>query len=111
MALLKKIKGSTLMETMVATVLIVIVFMMASLLLETIFISSTQKNNEGITQRLQELEYEYKKELIRLPYTEDWKDWEIGIRQERIRGINYIVLDAQEKKTDRSKVAYMISNE
>jgi len=99
------------METMVATVLIVIIFMMASLLLETIFISSTQKNKEGITERLQELEYEYKKELIHLPYAEDWKDWEIAIRQERISGINYIVLDAEEKKTDRTQVAYMISDE
>ncbi|WP_394748237.1 hypothetical protein [Spongiimicrobium salis] len=111
MALLKKLKGSTLMETMVATVLIVIIFMMASLLLETIFVSSTQRNTEGITERLQELEYEYKKELIRPPYIEDWKNWEIDMRNERIQGVDYIVLDAQEKNSDRSQVAYLISNE
>lgn len=111
MALLKKVRGSTLMETMVATVLIVVIFMLASLLLETIFSASVSKNHMAITEHLQELEYEYKQELISLPYAEEWQDWEIDIRRERIRGVNYVVLDARDRKTNTNKTTYLIGNE
>ena len=44
MDVLKRIKGSTLMETLVATVLIVVVFMMASLTLNALFSTTITTN-------------------------------------------------------------------
>tara|TARA_R110002012_G_scaffold294098_1_gene490026 strand:- start:1840 stop:2175 length:336 start_codon:yes stop_codon:yes gene_type:complete len=94
MVILKKIKASTLMETMVATVLIVVVFMMSSLLLNTIFTASIIGNTEPISEKLQELEYQYNKGKIVLPYNEDWNDWEIFINSFSPNEATYIQLEA-----------------
>jgi len=53
MALLGKIKASTLMETMVATVLIIIIFMMASLIMNSVFISNINGSTSSVRERLQ----------------------------------------------------------
>lgn len=94
MVVLKKIKASTLMETMVATVLIVVVFMMSSLLLNTIFSASIKGNTQPILEKLHELEYEYKNGKIVLPYNEDWNNWDIFINSFSPKEATYIQLEA-----------------
>lgn len=101
MALLKKIKASTLMETLVATVLIIVIFMMASLILNTMFSSTLQRNTSAISERLQRLEYEYKNGIIEIPYYETWDAWEIEILGEHSSTIEFMVMQASNKKTDK----------
>ncbi|AUP79699.1 hypothetical protein [Flavivirga eckloniae] len=79
MVVLKKIKASTLMETLVATVLIVIVFMISSMILNNIFSNSIKSNTREIDAYLNELEYLYKNEKLKLPYYDDLGDWKISI--------------------------------
>ncbi len=52
MVVLKKIKAFTLMETLVATVLIVIVFMISSMLLNNLFYNSIKDNTIAIDAHL-----------------------------------------------------------
>ncbi|QLG46788.1 hypothetical protein [Costertonia aggregata] len=110
MAVLKRVKGSTLMETMVATVLIVIIFMMASLVMEATFSTHRSGNMEPISEKLHQLEYKYIKGGLTLPYFEDWEDWDIEIVRYHERGSPMISLIAKNRKTQKSRKTYLLQN-
>ncbi|WP_223826533.1 hypothetical protein [Flagellimonas sp. S3867] len=83
MALLKKkIKASTLMETMVATVLIVVIFMLSSLILNNLFTAQVRGNLQPVKTHLDEVEYLYSTGKLIIPYYEEWEDWSISIEKE-----------------------------
>lgn len=84
MVILKKVKSATLIEALVATVLIVIVFMIASLILNNLVLNTFSKNTHAIENRINELEYEVQNTNIKLPYQEKHNNWEISILEERI---------------------------
>ncbi len=111
MALLKKIKASTLMETMVATVLIVVLFMMTSMLLNSFFTSKIENNTSLVQERLNELEYDLIQDRIIVPYFEDWQQWEIRIVSVSSKDLNYYVLEATNSKTKRISTSYVYKNE
>lgn len=79
MVVLRKLKASTLMETMVATVLIVVIFMLSSLVLNALFSSQVKSNVQPIQSHLQQLEYQYVNQKIVLPYYEEWESWNISM--------------------------------
>ena len=80
MVVLKKIKSATLIEALVATVLIVIIFVIASLVLNNLVLNTFSKNTHPVENRINELEYEIQNKLIKLPYQESYKGWEINIK-------------------------------
>jgi len=79
MVVLKKIKAATLIEVLTASVLIIIVFMMASLSFNNVFGNQIRNDHSAIENRIKELEYQYLHERIQLPYAEDFKGWEVLI--------------------------------
>jgi hypothetical protein len=79
MAVLRKIKGSTLMETLIATVLIMVIFIVSSLILNNLFSNSIKNNTRGITAKLNEIEYLYRNGKITLPFYDDYNAWEIKV--------------------------------
>lgn len=85
MALLKKIRGATLIETLVASAIILIVFVFATLSLNNIFLNSVRNNDSALQNHLRELEYLSIHKKIAVPYYESNQDWDISI-------------DAKEKK-------------
>lgn len=111
MVVLKRIKGSTLMETLVATVLIVIIFMISSTLLNTIFLNSIKSKSHHITERLYQLEYEYAHENFDLPYFEDLGDWEFSIVKELNEGVGVIVFKAENPTTNKSWSKKLVDEE
>lgn len=98
MVVLKKLKASTLMETMVATVLIVIIFMVASLTLNNVFGNSIKFNTTEIETHLNKLEYQYQHDLLELPYEEVHNNWTITISA---AGDVSLVLEASHVETRR----------
>lgn len=82
MALLKKIRSATLIESLVATVLIVVVFFVASLILNNLLLNSFSNNTHSVEQRITELEYQLQHNNIRLPYTEEYNNWDIELKYE-----------------------------
>ena len=68
----KKIPASTLMETLVATSIILIVFVVASLVLMNTFKSVAERDTFSVKNRLEKLEYLIKHEKITLPYNETY---------------------------------------
>lgn len=71
MAILKKIKASTLVETIVASVIILLIFGISSTLLNTIYKSSLQQDKSVLRYEIQKLKYHYDQGEIKLPYKEE----------------------------------------
>jgi hypothetical protein len=100
MVVLKKVKSATLVEVIVASVLIVIMFMIASLVLNNLVLNTFSKNSHPIENRLNELEYELENDLIKLPYNENYKGWDIAIRIEKKDSkMDLLILATNEKNT------------
>ncbi|WP_452596844.1 hypothetical protein [Pontimicrobium sp. MEBiC01747] len=102
MVILKKIKGSTLMETLVATVLIIIIFMVASTILNNIFSNSIKSDTNAIDMHLTELRYLEINNKIDLPYKESLGDWDIIIDSFRENITTIIEFEANNIKTNKT---------
>lgn len=109
MVVLKRIKGSTLMETLVATMLIMIIFMLASMILNNLFSSSVNNNTRAISAKLNELEYLYENEKLVVPYYDDYNNWTISVETIKSKGLVEVLFQAHNgKKTLETK---KLSNE
>jgi len=106
MVILKKIKASTLMETLVATVLIIIVFIITSMILNNLFSGSIKNNTQAIDTYLKELQYLKIHDKIDLPFREDYNLWEVSIEKydnNKFQLIEMKALNKQTKKTITKK--------
>ena len=79
MAKLVKVKSSTLVEAIVATILIVVVFIIASLSLNNLLLNTFSNNIHPVETRLNELEYRMANNHISIPYAESVESWNISI--------------------------------
>ncbi|BFP40656.1 hypothetical protein FGF1_15010 [Flavobacteriaceae bacterium GF1] len=111
MALLKKIRASTLMETMVATILIVIIFMVASLIMNSLMAAQVTANTGNISERLHRLEYQYVNGLLQLPYQEDWNDWSIRAILEKDINVPVVRLEATHKTSQKNLESILVAND
>lgn len=94
MVVLKKVKSETLIETVVASVLVVIIFMIASLVLNNLVLNTFSKNVHPIETRLNELEYELGNDLIKIPYEENYKGWDIVIQTQKTESKENLFISA-----------------
>ena len=101
MALLKKIKASTLMETLVATVLIVIIFMVSSLVLNNLFLNSVKFNTQKIENELSELEYAVQRDQIKLPYTTNYNNWKVSAIKMQVNTLTTVQIEAKHKESQK----------
>lgn len=102
MVVLKKIKASTLMETLVATVLLVVIFMLASLILNNLFSNTINSNTDAIDNYLNELEYLYLNEEIEVPFYDDFKNWEINMQYGKEARQKVVLLEAVNINTNQT---------
>ncbi len=85
MVVLKKVKGATVLETLVATIIIVVVFMLSSMILNNLFSASVKNNTQDIKTRLYKLRYLQLHNKIALPYQEAYKTWHIAVLKETLQ--------------------------
>lgn len=111
MAILKKIKSSTLMETLVATVLIVVVFMLASMILNNLFSSNIKNNTRAIETYLNELQYLQRHQKIILPYHDDFETWHISIDRYSENNQAIIEFEAVNKRTNKTIIKQQFEKE
>lgn len=109
MAVLKKMRASTLMETLVATVLIVVVFMMASMTLNSLFANTIAQNDDEIRQELLYLQYQYEHRRLSLPYYSEMGPWSIAVVQ--VNSVSDVVTFSAVHGTSEKKVSYNIGKE
>lgn len=111
MVILKKIKGATLMETMVATVLIVIIFMVASLIMNSLMVAQSKASVQQITDHIKSLEYKYVNGKLQIPNAETWENWEIELNTIKKEGIQVIEIKAKQEISKKQIVTYLVANE
>ena len=90
-----------------ATVLIVVIFMVSSMLLNNLLDGNIRQNTEMAQERLHALEYQYKNKGLQLPYYEDFESWEITISMEKRKGMALVVLEAENPKTKKVVTSYV----
>lgn len=78
MVVLRKLKAASLVETLTATVIIVIIFMIASMSLNNIFLNTIKSNDTQLRNRLEEISYFLKNEKLELPFYEKSSYWVIS---------------------------------
>ena len=79
MALLKRLKATTLMETLTAVLIVVLVFGIASLSLQNIYGAEVKNNDDVLRNRLKELKYQAQHNNLTYPFMEDNDKWNIYI--------------------------------
>lgn len=111
MVVLKKIKSATLVEVIVASVLIVIVFMIASLVLNNLVQNTFSKNLHPIETRLNQLEYEVGNGLVKLPYQESYKGWDIVIQIEKAASKKQLLILATNNQNNKEITRHHLYDE
>ena len=99
MVVLKKIKGSALLESIIATVIVMVVFVSATLIINTIFKSIIKNNNDALTNRIEAVVYFSKHKKIAVPFYEETAFWEISITPQESR----LLMKATNKKNEKQK--------
>lgn len=104
MVILKKVRSATLVETMVASVIIVIVFLIASLSLNNIFLGTINSDDATLQNRINELTYFVRNEKIKIPFYEVTPLWDIAIENKKEENVME-VLNKKNGKEVRIKLA------
>ncbi|MCL6220596.1 hypothetical protein [Zunongwangia pacifica] len=109
MALLKKkvfrrFTASSLVENLVASVLIVIVFMIASLSINNVFGNYIQGDEHEIQRRFSELSYLFIHDKISYGFSENYEENVISI--ERTNGVPFLFLKRNGKLLKTKQIIY-----
>lgn len=81
------------METLVATSIIIIVFVVASLILNNTFRNLMTHDTFSVENRMEELHYLYKNKKLSLPYNEEFKKFEISLDREFQGEVSYLIIE------------------
>jgi len=104
----KRIKATTLMETLVATSIIIIVFVVASLVLNNTYRSIVKRDSFAIDNRIEKLEYLYKNDKLQLPYNETYQNYELFVERITIDDINYVSFETVSSTDDKITIKYFV---
>ena len=99
-ALLKKIRAATLIETLIASGIVLIVFTIGSLSLNNVFQSVVKHNESPFQNKVKELTYLAKNQALELPFYEDTPTWDIAIEKIDSR----IQIEARYKPTEETTI-------
>lgn len=101
MDVLKKIKSATLIEALIATVLIVVIFITSSLVINNLLLNGFNNNTTEIENHLSQLDYQYQNHKIQLPYNEPFDDWNITIIKEQVNEVSVITIKAEKEQSKK----------
>lgn len=110
MVVLKKIKASTLMETLVASVLLVIIFMITSMILNNLFSNTIKANTRTIESHINELYYLYNNQRLKVPYYDEFKTWDITISSYQENNSKIILFEAVNTLNKQNYTKQIIGN-
>lgn len=99
MFIFKKIRSATLVETLIASAIIMIVFLIASLSLNNVFKGVVKNNDAQFQNRIKELTYFTKNNKVALPFYEETEQWDIVIETQE----GVITMEALHKPSNSKK--------
>ncbi len=89
------------METLVATVLVVVIFMISSMVLNNLFSSNIKNNTRAVAAHLNAIKYQYINEKLTIPFYDDLDNWEISVERKKNTVSNQITIEAINRKTGK----------
>lgn len=111
MVILRKVKSATLIETLIATVLIVIVFLLSAMIINSIFFNTFHQKKDVVVNRLDALEYNCINNSIELPYQEEYENWTIQIdKKKNVKELKIIAINKTTGK-EIERDLYLLANE
>ncbi len=90
------------METLVATVLIVVIFMISSMLLNNMFSNSLKGRDDQMEEQLNQLVYEYGHGNLGLPYYEEMGDWVFSVTTLNQNGTETVRFEATNQLSQKT---------
>lgn len=103
----QKLKGSTIVETLVASVIIIIVFTVATVILNNVFRNSIQKDDSALQNKLQKVVYQEKHQNMRLPIEKNDEKWEIISYKREDADLSLLQIEAKPKLTGKPIIKTM----
>ena len=107
----KKLKASSLVEVIIATVIIIIIFAIVTLTLNNIIRNTYRTKTDDINNHLNKIVYLYEYGKIQTPFQEYYNDWEIQTNNEKQNNINYLVFTSTHQKSKKEISKRIILNE
>ena len=101
MAVLRKVRSATLVEALTATVIIIVIFVVASLVINNMLLNLYNSKTGDIDSRLNELHYAIVQNKERLPYAGEAGEWKIVAVAQTIDGARWVLLSAKNSRTDK----------
>lgn len=103
-----KLQASSLVETIVATVLIMIVFGIAMASVTRVLEQTVQNSTHAIDTELDKLSYQYLHGLIRVPEFLDIDQWTIEIQKKKEGQLHVVVFKATHRKRNKVRTKQII---
>ena len=104
MVVLKRIMSSSLIETLIASVIIITVFMIASISFINIFSNELRAKDDRLQSRIREIKYYAKYDQLNYPFYEERKYWIIsGVNN--ISEVEFLVKNKRTNSEKKIKIA------
>lgn len=95
----KTLKGSSLTEVLIASVIILTVFGIAIATLDNVLFSSIKNKSSFIKTELNQLVYQYKHGALKLPYASEEEKWTITTIKTSENNIDIVIFQASNSET------------
>ena len=99
----KKVNASSIVETVTASVVILIVFGIAMMTIANILESTVKRNTNALDKELNKLEYLLKYQKIQIPDIIETDEYTVEITLEKQSDQSYVLLKARSKKNNKKK--------
>jgi len=101
MVVLKKISSASLVETITATTLLILVYVIAGMIVHSILSSTLKNDTSAIDTHLEKLVYQYQVEQPLNPPETNFNDWTISIEKKHEHLIHWIEIRAAHQQTKK----------
>jgi hypothetical protein len=99
----KKVKGASLVEALISSILIMIVFGISMVTIGNVLERTVKSNTRSIDNELIRLEYLYQNGKIQIPDVLEKEQWQIEIEREQENDLKYVVFTAKNKQSQKEK--------
>lgn len=106
-----KLKASSLTEVLVATVLILLVFGIATVTLNNVLQSTMKNQQHTIENELTKLMYEYKHQQLKVPSQYEEGNWQFRVAKNNEDTINGILFEAKNVSSKKTITKKCVANE
>lgn len=104
-----QVKGSSLIETLIATIIVMIVFGIAMMSVTNILENTVKNSTSAIDIELNKLMYQYHHDLIKVPDTIDYGLWKVDVKTVKEGTLTYVTFEAMHTVNGKVKSKKLIA--